>query len=72
MPIDIADPPARPAVLVVLTDELREEPPSSQARHATDAQPPVPEAQGLPLGRLAGLAGSGVFAFWTSLTCFVC
>ena len=71
MPIDIAEPPARPAV-IVLTDELREEPASSDARPPTDAQPPVPEAQGLPLGRLAGLAGSGVFAFWTSLTCFVC
>lgn len=26
----------------------------------------------LPLGRLAGLLGSGAFAFTTSLTCFVC
>lgn len=26
----------------------------------------------VPVGRLVGLAGSGAFAFWTSLTCFVC
>lgn len=26
----------------------------------------------LPLKPLLGLAGSGVFAVWTSLTCFVC
>jgi hypothetical protein len=26
----------------------------------------------LPLGRLAGLLGSGAFAFTASLTCFVC
>lgn len=31
-----------------------------------------PAAGKLPLGRLVGLAGSGAFAFWTSLTCFVC
>jgi hypothetical protein len=37
------------------------------------AEPPVAaEAGRLPLGRLAGLAGSGVFALWTSVTCFVC
>lgn len=26
----------------------------------------------LPVRPLLGLAGSGVFAVWTSLTCFVC
>lgn len=31
-----------------------------------------PQAGGLPVRSLLGLAGSGVFAFWTSLTCFVC
>lgn len=26
----------------------------------------------LPVGGLLGLVGSGAFAVWTSLTCFVC
>jgi hypothetical protein len=30
------------------------------------------EAGRPPMGRLAGLAASGVFAFWASVTCFVC
>ena len=33
---------------------------------------PAPAQAGLPLGGLGGLVGSGTFAFWTSLTCFVC
>lgn len=52
--------------------------------HRDDTRPPAPlavaaaeptvagEAGRLPLGRLGGLAASGAFAFWTSLTCFVC
>ena len=32
-----------------------------------------PDAAGrLPLAPLAGVAASGAFAFWASLTCFVC
>lgn len=26
----------------------------------------------LPVWQIVGLLGSGAFAFWTSLTCFVC
>lgn len=31
-----------------------------------------PEQGSLPVTRLLGLVGSAGFAFWTSLTCFVC
>lgn len=30
------------------------------------------ESGAMTAGRLAGLLGSGTFAVWTSLTCFVC
>lgn len=30
------------------------------------------ERAALPLGRLGAMVGSGAFAVWTSLTCFVC
>ncbi|GAC1611322.1 MAG: hypothetical protein NVS3B26_23440 [Mycobacteriales bacterium] len=33
---------------------------------------PDQETPRLPVWQIVGLAGSGVFAFWTSLTCFVC
>jgi hypothetical protein len=59
--VDLDEGPAlRPAVLAAAADgEL-----------TCGGSGPVQER--LPLGRLAGLAGSGAFAVWTSLTCFVC
>ena len=43
------------------------------ARAESGAEPAaeLPAAK-LPVRPLLGLAGSGVFAVWTSLTCFVC
>lgn len=60
--VDLAEGPAvRPAVTLA---------------SGADAEPAgagsAPGQARLPLGRLAGLAGSAAFAFWTSLTCFVC
>lgn len=50
--------------------------PEVRPASCADAEPAdagsTPGQARLPLGRLAGLAGSGAFAFWTSLTCFVC
>jgi hypothetical protein len=49
-----------------LEERAEVQPPSVSA----DVDHPADDA--LPLGRLAGLLGSGTFAFTTSLTCFVC
>lgn len=68
-------PTERRAVLVVdLAASPEVQPPGLPS--GTDAEPdsavPAAEQARLPLGRLSGLAGSGAFAVWTSLTCFVC
>ena len=46
--------------------------PRVRSVQAEAKQSATPAAGRLPVGRLAGLIGSGAFAFWTSLTCFVC
>lgn len=65
---DAADRLTRALVLDGVEDALA---PAAVAGAAAEPQIPA-EAGRLPLGRLGGLAASGAFAFWTSLTCFVC
>jgi hypothetical protein len=72
VPIAVLDgPDPRPAPVVNNGFDDRRAP-HVPAGSGVAGVPVAPEAGRLPLGRLAGLAGSGVFAFWTSLTCFVC
>lgn len=68
--------PTRPSGGPVVVDlatgpEVRSTVRASAGLMQADSDPAPAQAR-LPLGRLAGLAGSGAFAFWTSLTCFVC
>lgn len=44
----------------------------SGARAGRPATAPDEPAERLPVAGLLGLAGSGTFAVWMSLTCFVC
>ena len=65
--------PGRPVVFdLTAPSELRPVVPAVAADTEQAGGGPAPGQARLPLGRLAGLAGSGAFAFWTSLTCFVC
>ena len=73
MPIAVLDRPDRLAARVVVADDFDDAGSPQGAGAPAFAEIPVARDAGrLPLGRLAGLATSGAFAFWTSLTCFVC
>lgn len=71
MVVEIIEAPRPIATLVVFDGSEDPRPPAPLAVAAAE---PLSAAQKgrLPLGRLGGLAASGAFAFWTSLTCFVC
>jgi hypothetical protein len=73
VPVVVMDRPYRLAARVMVAEGLDDAGPPQDPRGPAVADVPfAPEAGRLPLGRLAGLAGSGAFALWTSVTCFVC